>query len=194
MLRANTLCRLRNPATSRRNKRRKRTSRRSSARSQHTDYCEEIMKLAQRLLIASTVFVGIAAIIVKAQNLPPNFGTPQGTNALAASAGFIDILGIKLGMPAEQALATLKANYPSSKISLARTADYESAWYNVERENPSHKWVFKIDVDPNGPGDKISVGLSLPPSTQVVHAVGRESFLKEPVAVENIVAGLRKKY
>jgi hypothetical protein len=152
------------------------------------------MKLAQRLLIASTVFVGIAAIIVKAQNLPPNFGTPQGTNALAASAGFIDILGIKLGMPAEQALATLKANYPSSKISLARTADYESAWYNVERENPSHKWVFKIDVDPNGPGDKISVGLSLPPSTQVVHAVGRESFLKEPVAVENIVAGLRKKY
>jgi hypothetical protein len=150
--------------------------------------------MKRNLLIASSLLVAAAAIIVKAQNLPPNFGTPQGTNALAASAGFVDILGIKLGMPAEEALATLKASYPASKITLARTPDYESAWYTVERENPSHKWVHEIDVDPNGPGDKISVGLSLPPSKQVVHSISRATFLKEAVAVENIVAALRKKY
>jgi hypothetical protein len=152
------------------------------------------MKLTGKLLITSYVFVAATAIIVKAQNMPPNFGTPQGTNALAASAGFVDILGIKLGMPAEEALAMLKTSYPTFKITLARTPDYESAWYTVERENPSHKWVHEIDVDPNGPGDKISVGLSLPPSKQVVHSVARQTFLKEPVAVENIVAALRKKY
>jgi hypothetical protein len=152
------------------------------------------MKHAQRLVIASAMCAGIAAIVLHAQNLPPNFGTPQGTNALATSAGFIDILGIKLGMPAEQALATLKGNYPASKITLERTRDYESAWYNLERDNPSHQWVFRIDVDSNGIGDKISIGLSLPPNKQVVHAISRETFLKEPVAVENIVAGLRKKY
>src|SRR5215467_11607851 len=101
-------------------------------------HCEEIMKPSRKLLIASCVLVA-AAILVKGQNLPPNFGTAQGTNALAASAGFIDILDIKLGMPAEEALATLKKNYPASKITLARTADYESAWYTLERENPSHK-------------------------------------------------------
>jgi hypothetical protein len=114
--------------------------------------CEETMKRTRKLLVASSVLVATAAILVKAQNLPLNFGTPEGTNALAASAGFLDILEIKLGMPAEAALAALKKNYPASRITLARTGDYESVWYTVERENPSHQWVYKIDVDPNGPG------------------------------------------
>jgi hypothetical protein len=140
------------------------------------------------------VLVGIAAILAKAQNLPPNFGTPQGTNALATSAGFVDILGIKLGMPAEEALALLKANYPTSQIKLQRTTDYESVWYKVERENPNHQWVFEIDVTPKVSGDNITVTLSLPPSKQVVTSVGRSTEFNEPVAVENIVAGLRKKY
>jgi len=152
------------------------------------------VKRTRWLLIVSIAFGIIFAPLVNAQNLPPNFGTPQGTNALATSAGFIDILGIKLGMPAEQALATLKASNPASKITLERTPDYESAWFNVERENPNHKWVFKIDVNPNGAGDQIVVGLSLPPSKQVVQSIGRQTNLKEPVAVENIVAALRKKY
>lgn len=149
------------------------------------------MKRTRKLVVASSVLVLTAAI---PQNLPLNFGTPEGTNALAASAGFLDILEIKLGMPAEAALAALKRNYPASRITLARTGDYESAWYTLERENPNHKWVYKIDVEPNGPGDKISVGFSLPPSRQVVHSVGRDTFFKEPVAVENILVSLRKKY
>ncbi|HKV61636.1 MAG TPA: hypothetical protein VJO16_06970 [Candidatus Acidoferrum sp.] len=152
------------------------------------------MKRTRWLLIISIALTTICAPFVNAQNLPPGFGTPEGTNSLGASAGFIDILGIKLGMPAEQALATLKASYPGAKITLQRTRDYESAWYNVERENPNHKWVFQIDVDPNGPGDKIVLGLSLPPSKQVVQSIGRQTSLQEPVAVENIVAALRKKY
>lgn len=152
------------------------------------------MKRTQKLLFSAAVFAVIATIIVNAQNLPPGFGTPEGTNALGASAGFIDILGIKLGMPAEQALATLKAGYPGAKITLERTRDYESAWFNVERENPNHKWVFKIQGDLNGRGENIVVGLSLPPSRQVVQSIGRQTVLQEPVAVENIVAALRKKY
>src|SRR5215467_14860659 len=152
------------------------------------------MKHTRRLVVATSMLFVAAAVLMKAQDLPQNFGTAEGTNALAASAGFLDILDIKLGMPAEAALAALKKNYPASRITLERTADYESAWYTVERENPSHKWVFKIDVDPNGSGDKISVGLSLPPSKQVVHSIGRDTFFKEPVAVENILVSLRKKY
>ena len=153
------------------------------------------MKYLQTLLIVSVALVGIAATIVNAQNLPPKFGTPEGTNALAATAGFIDVLDIKLGMPAEAAMAILKKNYPGSKITLERTPDYESVWYWLERENPSHKWVYKIAVNYNGlGGDNIVVGLSLPPSKQVVQSIGRATSLEEPVAVENIVASLRKKY
>jgi len=151
------------------------------------------MKRFCSLLLVSFAVAAVGTIAL-AQNPLLNFGTPQGTNALAASAGFIDILGIKLGMPAEEALATLKKNYPAAKISLERTPDYESAWFRIERENPAHKWAYMIEVDPNGPGDKIYAGLTLPPSKQVVTGVGRQSFLKEPVAVENIVASLRKKY
>ncbi len=152
------------------------------------------MKPIQRLFIAFVCFGGIASTIVKAQNLPPNFGTPQGTDALAASAGFLDIFGIKLGMPAEQAVATLKANYPGSKIRLTRSGDYESAWYQIERENPNHKWVYAIDVDSIDASEKMSVGLSVPPSKQVVHSISQEILLKEPVALENIIISLRKKY
>ena len=152
------------------------------------------MKHTRRLVVATSMLFVAAAVLMKAQDLPQNFGTAEGTNALAASAGFLDILDIKLGMPAEAALAVLKKNYPTSRITLSRTGDYESAWYTVERENPNHKWVYKIEVEPNGPGDKISVGLSLPPSKQVVHSVGRDTFFKEPVAVENILVSLRKKY
>ena len=152
------------------------------------------MKHIHTLFSTSLALVGIAATILNAQNLPPNFGTPQGTNALASSAGFIDILGVKLGMPAEQALSILKATYPASKITLERTPDYESAWYRLERENPDHKWVSTISVRDAAAGENISVGLSLPPSKQVVQAVGRASYFKAPVAVENIVAGLHKKY
>lgn len=142
--------------------------------------------------IGSVALAAVGASLAQAQNPPPGFGTPQGTNTLAASAGFIDIVGIKLGMPAEEALAKLKASYPSAKITLKRTADYESAWYSLDHENPNHKWVCEIEVDANG--EHILVGLSLPPSKQVVDSIGRQVNFQEPVAVENIVAGLRKKY
>jgi hypothetical protein len=136
----------------------------------------------------------ISPAIAHAQNPPPKFGTPEGTSALAATAGFIDILDIKLGMPAETAMAMLKKEHPGAKISLERTRDYESLWYNVERPNPNHLWVSTIDLVDDGTGEKIFVGLTLPPTKQVVQAVGRELFFKQPVGVENIVAGLRKKY
>ncbi|HEY2461432.1 MAG TPA: hypothetical protein VGI16_11515 [Candidatus Acidoferrum sp.] len=151
------------------------------------------MKLFRSHHIVTVAFVILCASFLSAQQIS-DFGTPQGTNALAASAGFVDILGIKLGMPAEQALATLKAAYPASKITLGRTRDYETVWRRVEQENPKHQWVSQIDADLNGQGDKVSVGLTLPPSKQVVASIGRESYLGEPVAIENIVESLRKKY
>jgi hypothetical protein len=132
----------------------------------------------------------------RAQNLPADFGTPQGTARLAASSGFVDILGIKLGMPAEEALAMLKAKNPTARITFERTRDYESAWiWNLPRTDPKREFVTMINVEPTQmPGDNVSVSLSIPPSKQVVQGISRTTQLQAPVAIENIVAGLRKKY
>lgn len=130
-------------------------------------------------------------------NLPPDFGTSLRSARLAASAGFIDILGIKLGMPAEPALSILKTNNPTARITFQRTSDYESAWIqDLPRTDPSHQFVNEIDVEPARmpPGDRIRIGLSIPPSKQVVHSIERTSVLPAPVAIVNIVEGLRKKY
>jgi len=141
-------------------------------------------------------FSGFLVQLTSGQDLPADFGTAQGTERLAASAGFIDVLDIKLGMPAESALARLKANNPTSKITFSRARDYETTWRNNSLpEDPKRKWVLQIDVEPSGGvGDRIAVGLSLPPGKQVVDGVSRSTFFKDPVAVQNIVAGLRKKY
>ena len=130
------------------------------------------------------------------QNLPADFATPQRSARLAASAGFIDILGIKLGMPAETAMSILKANSPTARITFTRTNDYESAWIqNLPRTDPGRQFVSEIDVEPaRMPGDRINLGITIPPSKQVVHGISRTSELAAPVAIINIVEGLRKKY
>jgi hypothetical protein len=148
---------------------------------------------------AVTVILTIVACVANAQspqNPPPDFATPQRSAKLAASAGFLDILGIKLGMPAETALSILKTNNPTAKITFSRTNDYESAWIeNLPRTDPSREFVSEIDVVPaRTPGDTINLGLTIPPSKQVVQAVARTSGFAAPVAMANIVAGLRKKY
>src|SRR5512146_59757 len=90
------------------------------------------------------------------QNLPVDFATPQRSAKLASSAGFVDILGIKLGMPAETALSILKANNSTSRITFQRTNDYEAAWIqNLPRTDPSRQFVSEIDVEPaRMPGDR----------------------------------------
>ncbi len=153
------------------------------------------MRIGPKVFFALFFLVGSPPRVVS-QAGSPGFGTPAGTANIAATATFIDILGLKIGMPAEGALALVKSNNPTSTITLQRTRDYEHAWdLNLSHDDPKKQWVYEIDVEPgaNG-GDKIWIGLTLPPSKQVVHSVARHSVFKEPVAVENIVAGLRKKY
>jgi hypothetical protein len=148
-------------------------------------------------LIALLTMLPSFAMAQNPQNLPPDFGTPQRSAKLASSAGFIEILGIKLGMPAETALSILKSNNPTARITFARTNDYESAWIqNLPRTDPSRQFVYEIDVEPARmpPGDRITVGLTVPPSKQVVHAISRVSLLPASVAITNVVEGLRKKY
>lgn len=154
--------------------------------------------ITRRIVQTVTIIAALASLAgaQSPQYLPADFGTPQRSAKLAASASFIDVLGIKLGMPAETAMSILKSNNPTARITFARTNDYESAWIqDLPRIDPSHQFVNEIDLEPERmPGDRIRIGLSIPPSKQVVHGIERTSALPAPVAIINIVEGLRKKY
>ena len=155
------------------------------------------MSLQRRTVTCTLVLAAVFVSIGNAQSTSPDFGTPQGTARLASTAGFLDILGIKLGMPAETAMGILKANYPTAKITVGRRNDYQMAYIsNLPREDSSKQWAYEIDLEPALlPGnDRLMIGISMPPNKQVVHSISRTAVLKAPAAVENIVAGLRKKY
>ena len=47
--------------------------------------------------------------------------SPEATSKMAASAGFVDIVGIKPGMTGEQAIGALKAVNPNFKIEIMRS-------------------------------------------------------------------------
>lgn len=132
---------------------------------------------------------------LEAQNAPPDVGTPAGTAKLANAGAFIDIVGLKLGTPAEQTVSFLKANYPGLRITFERTADYNHLFDTLGQEDPRRKFVHTINAAPiGGEPDSFLIGVSVPPSKQVVHSISHKLTLKEPVAIMNLVAGLRKKY
>jgi hypothetical protein len=86
--------------------------------------------------------------------------TPEAMAKIAASAGFLDIVGIKLGMTPEQALAAVKAANPAFKVDLERLPsnwDYMvmSAQGQLATDNspdPKKRWVTGIQgTSPGGP-------------------------------------------
>lgn len=156
------------------------------------------MKIFFRKAMLAAVLTSLSpvAICQNPQSLSSDFATPERSANLTASAGFLEVLGIKLGMPAETALSILKSNNPTARITFQRTNDYQTAWIeNLPRTDPSRQFVSEIDLEPaRMPGDRINIGLTIPPSKQVVQGIARTTVLSAPVAVANIVAGLRKKY
>jgi len=126
--------------------------------------------------------------------------TPAMTAKIAATLGFVDIAGIKLGMPAQEALNLIKADNTAFKTQLqTRDVDLQYATTRVRSTGPKKQWAFTIEsattVSDAG-GESINADLTLPPTTQVVDYVSRTlTFPKNAIpTVDNIVASLKKKY
>jgi hypothetical protein len=64
--------------------------------------------------------------------------TPDMTAKIATTGPSLDIVGIKLGMPAPAAVSMIKSILPKGTISVAGSADYERAY-----------WADKPQDDPN---------------------------------------------
>jgi len=143
------------------------------------------------------------------QGIPDSAGmsdccTPEATSKMAGSAGFVDILGIKPGMTADQAIAALKAVNPNFKIEIMRSQanwDYMAGLTEDSRTDPKKLWAYGIQAmaPVTGPGapETIFVSLTAPPNPPLVYGVARNyvSFRQGAMpTIENLVAGLRKKY
>jgi len=126
-----------------------------------------------------------------------DFGTPEATAKIAAKAGFVDIVGLKLGTPLKAALDALKAHNPNLVMeSLAMAMPSYEALPGVVM---TPLLMSKKRTNTSAPEEKEHVGLliTMAPSEPFVWGMWREvSNEKEESrpTIETVQAGLRKKY
>ena len=117
-----------------------------------------------------------------------DFGTSGGTATIAAALGNVDIVGIKLGMPMQDAMAALAADNKSLKQTVGAKSCV-SVTAQCSKNGTPHQTVGLSAVAANE-----SVFVSFTPTTpQVVFSVKRQ--LKTPgTSASVLVASLEKKY
>ena len=124
-----------------------------------------------------------------------DFGTPDATAKIAAKAGFVDVVGVKLGTPLKAVLDTLKTHNPNLTMEPLAMPSYEALPGVVM----TPLLTSKKNTNTSSNEEKEYVGLLVTeaPSEPFVWGMWREvSYEKEESrpTVETITAGLRKKY
>lgn len=122
--------------------------------------------------------------------------TTEVTARLAAAAQFVDVAGVKLGMPAEQIEAALKKANPGFKMSTELTANWDfAALLTTDSSNDrSKQWIASITG--STANERMTVAVSLPPNRQAAVSISRTINFPEgsQPSVDTIMAGLRAKY
>jgi len=124
-----------------------------------------------------------------------DFGTPEATAKIAAKAGFIDVVGVKLGTPLKGALDTLKAHNSNLTMDPSLTMPPYEALPGVVM---TPLFISKKNTNTSGP-EKESLGLlvTMAPNEPFVWGVIRELWYEKEDSrptTETMVAGLRQKY
>jgi len=124
----------------------------------------------------------------------PDFGTPEGTAKIAAKAGVLDVVGIKLGIPVQEAVSALKAHNAGFKPGPLTLREYEALPGVVMTP------VLRAP-NPAGPnatsGDDFHLLLTYAPNEAFLWGIVRNmgfGRVEERPTVENTLAGLRQKY
>jgi len=133
---------------------------------------------------------------------PPDAGadccSPEAMKKVAGSLGFVDIVGIKLGMTPEQAVAAVKAYNPNLKIvTLTARLEHPSGTPGnfVRVPNAIHAYTANVRQD-IGPVEWIAMQFTLPPGPPLLAKVQRFTgfLISQPVTASNLLESLRKKY
>jgi hypothetical protein len=133
--------------------------------------------------------------------------SPDALRKIASSAGFLDIVGIKLGMTPEQAFAAVKAFNGQLKIDIvnARMEDPAGPPGNFTRV-PQYAVAHTVGVPrppyptpfvlADGSSDVIVIEFTIPPNRPLVARIVREVTFPtgQLVVASNLLDALRKKY
>src|SRR5437867_9464847 len=125
----------------------------------------------------------------------PDFGTPEATAKIAAKAGFLDVVGVKLGMPAKAALDAVKAHNGNLKMEPMTMQQYEALPGVVM--TPVLASTRNTSTASDQGMEYFGLLLTVPPNEAFVWGVWRDfSFgkVESRPTVETTLAGLRKKY
>jgi hypothetical protein len=134
--------------------------------------------------------------------------SPEALKNIASSVGFVDIVGIKLGMTPDQAFTAVKAFNGQMKIDILKVRmespdgplgnftqvpRYAVAHTVGKRPNPNFPDPFTLA---DGSADVIVMEFTTPPSPPLVGKVVRQTTfpLGQPVVASNLVDALHKKY
>jgi len=112
---------------------------------------------------------------------------------IAASVGFVDIVGIKLGMTPAQALAAIKAYKSTFKIEVLHTRLFHPG---VETFTRVPRYISAQEPN-NGKGyEYINVEFTQPPSPPLVSKIERYIAMPagQPIMASTLLESLRKKY
>jgi hypothetical protein len=123
-----------------------------------------------------------------------DFGTPEATAKIAVKAGFIDVVGVKLGTPLKAAIDELKEHNPNLMMESLSMLPYEALPGVVM----TPEFVSKKYTNTSGP-EKESIGLlvTVAPNEPFVWGMWRELWYEKEEnrpTIETILAGLRQKY
>ena len=123
------------------------------------------------------------------------FGTPEATAKIAAKAGFLDIVGVKLGMPVKEAVAAVKAHNAMLKLEPQAKLEFEALPGVVMTPVLASTKNVSQASDPGA--EYLGLLLTYAPNEAFLWGISRNlGFGREysRPTVEDTLAGLRKKY
>lgn len=124
-----------------------------------------------------------------------DFGTPEATAKIASKAGFIDVVGVKLGAPLKSAIEALKEHNPNLTIDPQAMAPYEALPGMIMTPLLTSK--KNTITASNQQKEYVGLLVTFAPSDPFVWGMWRELWYEKEEnrpTIETIVAGLRSKY
>ena len=119
--------------------------------------------------------------------------TPEALKKIAASVGFVDIVGIKLGMTPAQALAAIKAYKSTFKIEVLNTRLFHPG---VEPFTRVPHYISAQEPNLGKGYEYITLEFTQPPSPPLVSKIVRYIAMppSQPLMASTLLESLRKKY
>jgi len=124
--------------------------------------------------------------------VPPDFGTPQGTARIAGNAGFLDVVGIKLGMGMKEALAALNSHRSDLIVQPLKLHGYEPS----PGVSVTPVVMAQADTRRSKTIEKISLEFTYAPNDSYLWSITRDvGFIAaEAPTRDTLLSELRKKY